>query len=37
MAQDRLWQMDMWRREREGRMAEILGPPRSAAIGRRGC
>jgi penicillin amidase len=27
MAQDRLWQMDQWRREREGRMAEILGPP----------
>jgi len=26
MAQDRLWQMDQWRREREGRMAEILGP-----------
>ena len=26
MAQDRLWQMDMWRREREGRLAEILGP-----------
>jgi penicillin amidase len=25
MAQDRLWQMDQWRREREGRMAEILG------------
>ena len=27
MAQDRLWQMEMWRRQREGRMAEILGPP----------
>jgi penicillin amidase len=26
MAQDRLWQMDQWRRDREGRMAEILGP-----------
>ena len=26
MAQDRLWQMDQWRREREGRMAEVLGP-----------
>jgi penicillin amidase len=26
MAQDRLWQMEMWRREREGRLAEILGP-----------
>ena len=26
MAQDRLWQMEMWRRQREGRMAEILGP-----------
>jgi len=26
MAQDRLWQMELWRREREGRLAEILGP-----------
>jgi penicillin amidase len=26
MAQDRLWQMELWRREREGRMAEIVGP-----------
>lgn len=26
IAQDRLWQMDMWRRQREGRLAEILGP-----------
>ena len=26
MAQDRLWQMEMWRRDKEGRMAEILGP-----------
>jgi penicillin amidase len=26
MGQDRLWQMEMWRRQREGRMAEILGP-----------
>ena len=25
-AQDRLWQMEMWRREAEGRLAEILGP-----------
>lgn len=25
-AQDRLWQMEMWRRQREGRLAEILGP-----------
>jgi len=25
MAQDRLWQMEMWRRAREGRMAEVLG------------
>ena len=24
-AQDRLWQMEMWRRQREGRLAEILG------------
>jgi penicillin amidase len=30
MAQDRLWQMEWWRREREGRLAEILGP---AAVG----
>jgi len=26
MAQDRLWQMEMWRRGAEGRLAEILGP-----------
>ena len=26
IAQDRLWQMEWWRREREGRLAEILGP-----------
>src|SRR5262245_56606370 len=26
MAQDRLWQIEMWRRGAEGRMAEILGP-----------
>src|SRR5262245_12363688 len=25
-AQDRLWQMDMWRRQGEGLMAEVLGP-----------
>jgi penicillin G amidase len=25
MAQDRLWQMEMWRRAAEGRLAEILG------------
>jgi penicillin amidase len=25
-AQDRLWQMEMWRRTGEGRLAEILGP-----------
>src|SRR5688572_21421676 len=31
MAQDRLWQMEWWRRQREGRLAEILGP---AAIER---
>jgi penicillin amidase len=31
VAQDRLWQMEMWRRQREGRLAEILGP---AATGR---
>ena len=30
-AQDRLWQMEMWRRTAEGRLAEILGP---AAVGR---
>jgi penicillin amidase len=26
IAQDRLWQMETWRRQREGRLAEILGP-----------
>ena len=26
MAQDRLWQLDMWRRWREGRLAEVFGP-----------
>src|SRR5215210_7941645 len=26
MAQNRLWQMDMWRRGGEGRLAEVLGP-----------
>ena len=26
MAQDRLWQMEVWRRAAEGRLAEILGP-----------
>jgi len=26
MAQDRLWQMEMWKRTRQGRLAEILGP-----------
>ncbi len=26
MAQDRLWQMEMWRRWRSGRLAEIFGP-----------
>jgi penicillin amidase len=31
MAQDRLWQMEMWRRAGEGRLAEVLGP---AALGR---
>ena len=25
-AQDRLWQMEMWRRQAEGRLAEVLGP-----------
>ncbi|MBI3403844.1 MAG: penicillin acylase family protein [Acidobacteria bacterium] len=25
-AQDRLWQLDMWRRRAEGKLAEILGP-----------
>lgn len=25
-AQDRLWQMDMWRRQGEGRLSEIFGP-----------
>ena len=31
MAQDRLWQMEMWRRAAEGRMAEIAGPGRGRA------
>ena len=31
MAQDRLWQMELWRRQQEGRLAEILGPE---AVGR---
>src|SRR5262245_4789429 len=26
MGQDRLWQLEMWRRQREGRLADILGP-----------
>ncbi len=26
MGQDRLWQLEIWRRQREGRLAEILGP-----------
>ena len=26
IAQDRLWQMEMWRRAAEGRLAEVLGP-----------
>lgn len=26
MAQDRLWEMEWWRRELEGRLAEVLGP-----------
>ena len=26
MAQDRLWQLEMWRRWREGRLSEIFGP-----------
>jgi penicillin G amidase len=30
-AQDRLWQMEMWRRIGEGRLAEVLGP---AAVAR---
>lgn len=31
MAQDRLWQMEMWRRAAEGRLAEVLG---TAAVPR---
>src|SRR5262245_62763424 len=31
MAQDRLWQMDIWRRAAEGRMSEIVG---SAGLSR---
>jgi penicillin amidase len=30
MAQDRLWQMEVWRRSAEGRMAEIAGPSAAA-------
>ena len=30
MAQDRLWQMETWRRAAEGRLAEILGPSAAA-------
>jgi penicillin amidase len=30
-AQDRLWQMEMWRRTADGRLAEVLGQP---AVGR---
>ncbi len=30
-AQDRLWQMDLWRRVGEGKLAEVLGP---SAVGR---
>src|SRR5262245_21263369 len=26
IGQDRLWQLEMWRRQRSGRLAEILGP-----------
>src|SRR5687767_12095309 len=26
VAQDRLWQMELWRRTGEGKLAEILGP-----------
>ena len=26
MGQDRLWQLEMWRRQRQGRLSEILGP-----------
>ncbi len=31
VAQDRLYQMEMWRRQGDGRLAEVLGP---AAVGR---
>ena len=38
MAQDRLWQMEIWRRAAEGRLAEVLGAARGCrAIDRRGC
>src|SRR5258706_9439016 len=26
IAQDRLWQLEWWRRQREGRLAEVVGP-----------
>ena len=31
MAQDRLWQLEMWRRWHEGRLAEVFGPNTSAS------
>ena len=36
-AQDRLWQMEIWRRSGEGRLAEILGPQAVAAIAWPAC
>ena len=36
MAQDRLWQLEMWRRWREGRLAEIFGPKASTSTRGRG-
>ena len=37
MAQDRLWQMETWRRAAEGRLAEIVGPTAVAAIASHAC
>ncbi len=37
MAQDRLWQMEMWRRGAEGRLAEVLGPSAVSRDRQAGC
>jgi len=37
IAQDRLWQLDLYRRTARGSLAEILAPPLSPVICTRGC